>query len=117
MILNIKDRALIVRSVLPQFDNRDGTLIKLSILNKIQLTEDEKKQIVINSVGYEQFDISFKTAEAITSIITCSFTNEELAYMKGRVAFIDANGMFSKGTIDTYDKILCEELEPIETEE
>jgi len=35
-------------------------------------------------------------------------TDEELAYLKSRVEFIDRNGMFSEFTMPTYVKILDE---------
>jgi hypothetical protein len=114
MELNLKDRLLIINSVLPQFDTRANTSIKLAILQKIQLSQEENKNVIFTPVGNGQYEIGFKTVDAITGTNTYAFSDEELYYLKKRVEFIDSNGMFSAETIDSYDKIFDA---PFETEE
>lgn len=106
MKLTVKDRVLILNSVLPQFDTRNNTVLKIAIDGKIALTTTEQANVVCSNLGGNQVEISFKTADAITGTLTFEFTDEELMYLKQRVDFIDRNGMFSAETMPTYMKIL-----------
>jgi hypothetical protein len=106
MNLTLKDRVIILNSVLPKFDTRQNIELTKSIKDNISLSESENSVVVARDMGNNQFDISFKTAEAITNEETFDFSTEEVEFMKSRVAFIDSNGMFSEYTMDTYDKII-----------
>ena len=91
MELTLKDRVLILNTVLPQFDTRKNMELKVSIDSKIAISEVDQKRIVIKDMG-------------------SALTDEELQYLKQRVDFIDRNGMFSEFTMPTYVKILDEPL-------
>jgi hypothetical protein len=106
MELNLKDRLITLKSVLPQYDTRQNIKIKNSIAGKLQLSAQEESLVTCTNLGNNQYEIGFKTVEAITNTSEHDFTDEELLYLKRRIEFIDGNGMFSAETIDTYDKIL-----------
>lgn len=106
MELTLKDRVLILNNVLPMYDNRKNIGLKISISAKVQLTDTEQKDIVTTPVGNGEFQISFKTVDAMTDIKPFDFADEELMYLKQRVDYIDRNGMFSAETIASYQKIL-----------
>lgn len=106
MKLTLKDRVLILNTVLPQFDTRKNMELKISIDNKIAISDDEQKRIVIKDMGSGQFNIGFTDADAITAERDVELTDTELDYLKQRVDFIDRNGMFSTFTMPTYVKIL-----------
>ena len=106
MKLTLKDRVLILNTVLPQFDTRKNMELKISIDGKIAVSEAEQQRIVVKDMGGGQFNIGFTDAEAITAETEVELTDEELAYLKQRVNFIDRNGMFSAFTMPTYVKIL-----------
>ena len=106
MELTLKDRVLILNTVLPQFDTRKNMELKVSIDSKIAISESDQKRIVVKDLGGGQINIGFTDASAITDTTDISFTDEELAYIKNRVEFIDLNGMFSEFTMSTYVKIL-----------
>lgn len=120
MKLTLKDRVLILNTVLPQFDTLKNMKLKISIDRKIAIQEVDKKRIVIKDLGGSQINIGFTDATAITDTTDISLTDEELAYLKNRIEFIDLNGMFSEFTMPTYEKILDEPLqesiEEVETE-
>lgn len=106
MKLTLKDRVLILNTVLPQFDTRKNMELKISIDGKIAISEAEQKRIVIKDLGGGQFNIGFTDADAITAETDTELTDPELDYLKQRVDFIDRNGMFSAFTMPTYVKIL-----------
>lgn len=106
MKLTLKDRVLILNTVLPKFDTRKNMELKISIDGKIAISEADQKRIVIKYLGGEEINIGFTDAAAITDTVETSLTDEELAYLKSRVEFIDRNGMFSEFTMSTYTKIL-----------
>lgn len=115
MKLTLKDRVLILNTVLPQFDTLKNMKLKISIDRKIAIPEVDQKRIVIKDLGSGQINIGFTDAAAITDTTDILLTDEELTYLKNRVEFIDVNGMFSEFTMPTYEKILNEPLqEPIE---
>lgn len=113
----MKDRVLILNTVLPQYDTRKNMELKISIDRKIAISEAEQKRIVIKDLGSGQINIGFTDAEAITATTDVELTGEELEYLKQRVEFIDRNGMFSEFTMPTYVKILDEAAEMGETDE
>ena len=110
MNLTLKDRVLILNTVLPQFDTRKNMELKVSIDSKIAISEVDQKRIVIKDMGSGQINIGFTDAEAITETTYIAFSDEELQYLNHRVDFIDRNGMFSEFTMPTYVKILDEPL-------
>ena len=110
MELTLKDRVLILNTVLPQFDTRKNMELKVSIDSKIAISEVDQKRIVIKDMGSGQINIGFTDAAAITETTDIALTDEELQYLKQRVDFIDRNGMFSEFTMLTYVKILDEPL-------
>lgn len=110
MELTLKDRVLILNTVLPQFDTRKNMELKVSIDSKIAISEVDQKRIVIKDMGSGQINIGFTDAAAITETTDISLTDEELQYLKQRVDFIDRNGMFSEFTMPTYAKVLDEPL-------
>lgn len=110
MNLTLKDRVLILNTVLPQFDTRKNMELKVSIDRKITISEVDQKRIVVKDLGGGQINIGFTDAAAITETTDIDLTDEELAYLKQRVEFIDRNGMFSEFTMPTYVKILDEPL-------
>jgi hypothetical protein len=77
-----------------------------SIKEKLTLSEKENADVVANNVGNNQYEISFKTADAITREKKFAFDEKETAYLNERVKMIDSQGMFSEDTIGTYDKII-----------
>nr|DAL29361.1 MAG TPA_asm: hypothetical protein [Caudoviricetes sp.] len=106
MKLTLKDRVLILNTVLPKFDTRKNMELKISVDGKISISEADQKRIVIKYLGGEEINIGFTDAAAITDTVEIPLTDEELAYLKNRVEFIDRNGMFSEFTMSTYTKIL-----------
>lgn len=108
MELTLKDRVLILNTVLPQFDTRKNMELKISIDKKIAISETDQKRIVIKDLGSGQINIGFTDAAAISDTTDIELTDEELAYLKQRVDFIDQNGMFSEFTMPTYVKVLDE---------
>ena len=110
MELTLKDRVLILNTVLPQFDTRKNMELKVSIDSKIAISEVDQKRIVIKDMGSGQINIGFTDAAAITETTDIALTDEELQYLKQRVDFIDRNCMFSEFTMPTYVKILDEPL-------
>lgn len=110
MELTLKDRVLILNTVLPQFDTRKNMELKVSIDSKIAISEVDQKRIVIKDMGSGQINIGFTDAAAITETTDIALTDEELQYLKQRVDFIDRNGMFSEFTMPTSVKILDEPL-------
>ena len=110
MEITLKERVLIIYTVLPQFDTRKNMELKVSIDSKIAISEVDQKRIVIKDMGSGQINIGFTDAAAITETTDIALTDEELQYLKQRVDFIDRNGMFSEFTMPTYVKILDEPL-------
>lgn len=110
MDLTLKDRFLILNSVLPQFDTRANMILKIAIGNKIQIIAADQARILATDHGNGQLDIAFRDAAAMTEETTISFTNDEIEYLKGRVDYIDRNGMFSEFNLGTYNKIIDEPL-------
>ena len=106
MKLTLKDRVLILNNVLPMYDNRKNIGLKISISGKVQLLDSERKEVVMTPVGNGEYEISFKTADAMTGVKSFDFTDDELWYLKQRVDYLDRQGMFSAETIDSYSKIL-----------
>lgn len=110
MKLTLKDRVLILNSVLPVYDTRKNTELKISIDRKIAISDTDQKRIVTQDMGNGQFNIGFTDNEAILNEQDIPLTDEELDYLKQRVDFIDRNGMFSEFTMSTYVKIMDEPL-------
>lgn len=106
MKLTLKDRVLILNNVLPMYDNRKNIGLKISISGKVQLLDSERKEVVMTPVGNGEYEISFKTVDAMTGGKSFDFTDDELWYLKQRVDYLDRQGMFSAETIDSYSKIL-----------
>lgn len=106
MKLTLKDRVLILNNVLPMYDNRKNIGLKISISGKVQLLDTERKEVVMTPVGNGEYEISFKTVDAMTGVKSFDFTDDELWYLKQRVDYLDRQGMFSAETIDSYSKIL-----------
>lgn len=106
MKLTLKDRVLILNNVLPMYDNRKNIGLKTSISGKVQLLDSERKEVVMTPVGNGEYEISFKTVDAMTGVKSFDFTDDELWYLKQRVDYLDRQGMFSAETIDSYSKIL-----------
>lgn len=114
MKLSIKDRVIILKTLIPMYDTRDNTITKMGISEKLKLSDSERDNIVVSDLGNNQSDISFKTVEAITDEIDYILTDKEMEYLGSRVEFVDRNGMFSEYTISTYDKILTELTQSVE---
>lgn len=106
MKLTLKDRVLILNNVLPMYDNCKNIGLKISISGKVQLLDSERKEVVMTPVGNGEYEISFKTVDAMTGVKSFDFTDDELWYLKQRVDYLDRQGMFSAETIDSYSKIL-----------
>lgn len=106
MKLTLKDRVLILNNVLPMYDNRKNIGLKISISGKVQLLDSERKEVVMTPVGNGEYEISFKTVDAMTGVKSFDFTDDELWYLKQRVDYLDRQGMFSAEAIDSYSKIL-----------
>lgn len=106
MKLTLKDRVLMLNNVLPMYDNRKNIGLKISISGKVQLLDSERKEVVMTPVGNGEYEISFKTVDAMTEVKSFDFTDDELWYLKQRVDYLDRQGMFSAETINSYSKIL-----------
>ena len=115
MKLNLKDRVLILKSVLPPYDNRRGIELKNSIESKIKLSLEESEVIVMTNMGYDLYELSFKPNEHIDykEEKEFSITDEELKYLKEKVDFLDRDGRFSDFTLQTYSKIADEPLSEV----
>lgn len=111
MKLTLKDRVLVLNSILPQFDTMANTKLKISITEKVRITPEEQSNIVMKDAGQGQIEIGFKTIDAQCKEGEFDIRPEELAYLKARVEYIDRNGMISAETIDSYSKILDEPVE------
>ena len=96
MNLTLKDRVLILNTVIPQFDTRKNLELIVSIDRKITISEVVLFRIVVMVLGGGQINIGFTDAAAITETTDIDLTDEELQYLKQRVEFIDQNGMFSE---------------------
>jgi len=121
MKLTLKDRVLILNSVLPLYDNRANMKLKASIVQKIDITSEESTKLIINQLGNGQVEIALKDPERNISVwatdVEYSLSNEEMRYLKDRVEFIDKNGMFSVENMDSYDKILDEPIQSTDSSE
>ena len=106
MKLTLKDRVLILNNVLPMYDNRKNIGLKISISGKVQLLDSERKEVVMTPVGNGEYEISFKTVDAMTGVKSFDFTDDELWYLKQRVDYLDRQGMFSAETIDSFSQII-----------
>lgn len=118
MKLTIKDRVLILKSVLSPYDNRRGIELKNSIEKKIKLSLEETEIVVLTNMGYDQYELSFKPSEQIDYKEEKEFeiTDEELKYLKEKVDFLDRDGRFSDFTLHTYSKIADEPLSDVAEE-
>ena len=106
MNLTLKDRAVILHIVLPQYDTRKNIGLKISISGKIALSIVERDSMIYTELGGGEYSISFKGTDAMTGVKSFDFTDDELWYLKQRVDYLDRQGMFSAETIDSYSKIL-----------
>lgn len=106
MNLTLKDRAIILHIVLPQYDTRKNIGLKISISGKIALSIVERDSMIYTELGGGEYSISFKTVDAMTGVKSFDFTDDELWYLKQRVDYLDRQGMFSAETIGSYSKIL-----------
>lgn len=115
MKLTLKDRVLILKSILPPYDNRRGIELKNAIEKKIKLSLEETEVVVLTNMGYDQYELSFKPSEQIdyNEEIEFSITDEELKYLKEKVDFLDRDGRFSDFTLQTYSKIADEPLSEV----
>lgn len=116
MKLTLKDRVLILKSVLPLYDSRRGIELKNSIEKKLKLSTDEADVAVLTNKGYDQYELSFKENDLVNPREEKDFwlTDEELKYLKEKVDFLDRDGRFSDYTLQTYCKILDEPLMEVE---
>ena len=112
MKLTLKDRVLILKSVLPLYDSRRGIELKNSIEKKLKLSTDEADVAVLTNKGYDQYELSFKENDLVNPREEKDFslTDEELQYLKEKVDFLDRDGRFSDYTLQTYCKILDEPI-------
>ena len=106
MNLTLKDRAIILHIVLPQYDTRKNIGLKISISGKIALSIVELDSMIYTELGGGEYSISFKGTDAMTGVKSFDFTDDELWYLKQRVDYLDRQGMFSAETIGSYSKIL-----------
>ena len=106
MNLTLKDRAIILHIVLPQYDTRKNIGLKISISGKIALSIVESDSMIYTELGGGEYSISFKGTDAMTGVKSFDFTDDELWYLKQRVDYLDRQGMFSAETIGSYSKIL-----------
>ena len=106
MNLTLKDRAIILHIVLPQYDTRKNISLKISISGKIALSIVERDSMIYTELGGGEYSISFKGTDAMTGVKSFDFTDDELWYLKQRVDYLDRQGMFSAETIGSYSKIL-----------
>lgn len=106
MQLTIKDRVILL-SILPEFDNREGLIKKIAIAKKIALTADEEAQVKTEQRGNGIVDVTFRTVEAMTVTAEYTFTDDELTYMRAIIDRINESGMFSEFSYETYDKIIA----------
>ena len=113
MKLTLKDRVVILNSVLPEYDTRANTKRILSIVQKIDITSEENMKLITNRLGNGQVEIALKepdkNIDAWTNEIEYDFADDEIQYLKERVEFIDRNGMFSTNNINTYEKLLSDD--------
>lgn len=112
MKLTIKDRILILKTLLSEYDSRKGIELKKSISRKLEMSSEEEKEVVLTHLGNLQYEVSFKSAEAITRERDFDITPEELVYLKDKVDYLDRDGRFNEYVLDTYNRILDEE-EPV----
>ena len=106
MNLTLKDRAIILHIVLPQYDTRKNIGLKISISGKIALSIVERDSMIYTELGGGEYSISFKGTDAMTGVKSFDFTDDELWYLKQRVDYLDRQGMFSAETIGSYSMIL-----------
>ena len=106
MNLTLKDRAIILHIVLPQYDTRKNIGLKISISGKIALSIVERDSMIYTELGGGEYSISFKGTDAMTGVKSFDFTDDELWYLNQRVDYLDRQGMFSAETIGSYSKIL-----------
>ena len=105
MNLTLKDRAIILHIVLPQYDTRKNIGLKISISGKIALSIVERDSMIYTELGGGEYSISFKGTDAMTGVKSFDFTDDELWYLKQRVDYLDRQGMFSAETIGSYSPV------------
>ena len=106
MEFTVKDRILLLNEVLPRFDSMSGIITKMSIVEKLRLSDEETANVVCNRLSTGVMEIGFKDVESSLLSKEVELTDEELYYVKNRVRMIDANGMVSVDNMATYRKIL-----------
>lgn len=96
MKLNLKDRVLILKSVLPPYDSRRGIELKNSIEGKLKLSSEEAEVAVLTNKGYDQYELSFKVNDLVNPREEKDFplTDEELKYLKERLISLIVTGVF-----------------------
>ena len=82
MKLTLKDRVLILNTVLPQFDTRKNMELKIAIAGRIAIPESDQQRIVVKDLGGGQLNIGFTDADAITATTDFALSDAELAYLK-----------------------------------
>ncbi|MDR0573863.1 MAG: hypothetical protein LBG96_07540 [Tannerella sp.] len=108
MEFTVKDRILLLNEVLPQFDSMSGIVTKMSIAEKLKLSDEENGGIVCKRLPTGVMEVGFKDVEGSLLNKEIELTDEELYYVKKRVRMIDSNGMISADNIATYQKVLDE---------
>jgi hypothetical protein len=117
MRLNLKERVLILSSVLPQFDSKKNTYLKMSIVQKIAPTKEEEGKYSVRQISQNTASYEFDPEHATSVYNEYFFTDEELLYMKHLVDFMDKNNLFTVDALETYEKISYEALsEGVESE-
>lgn len=108
MKLNLKDKVLILKSLLPDFDNKRGIELSSSIKNKLEFTSDEANLVEVKDFEDGHFNLIYKNGFEISGLIEKDYdlSKEEIEYLQQKVKFLDENYKFTSFTYDTYVKIL-----------
>lgn len=104
--LTLKDRVLILNSLLPEFDDKEGIKISIGIKNKLDLTQQEKEIVEIQSFENGQFQILFKEEGEDNKEKEYVLTEEELNYLKKNINALNDMKRFTMFSYETYLKIL-----------
>ena len=89
------------------YDNRKNIGLKISISGKVQLLDSERKEVVMTPVGNGEYEISFKTVDAMTGVKSFDFTDDELWYLKQRVDYLDRQDVLRRD-----DRLLFQDTRP-----
>ena len=105
MVLNLKERAIIIYNLLWKYDSYKNLQLKESIKNKIYFTDKEIPEITFatdyNNMSYAEFssNADLKTEKDYL------FTDAEINYLAEKIMILNQNQRLNGDGLTLYDKI------------